>query len=168
MTRVPFAAAAEHQRRAERAERLAELVRHFLRQQRVVVAFHGRHESEEGQLQPARDVFGRLDRVVEVVDRQHKPERQQDAGERAQHEVAADIGRIGRARHDRAVHQADVVAAAVADDLQLVLPLDAAIRRSAGCFALRARAPCSSRSCGSDPSRRPSSLPGPRRDAAPG
>ena len=52
ITRVRFAAAREHERRAERAERLAEIVRHGLRQQRHAVAADRRHEAEQRQLQP--------------------------------------------------------------------------------------------------------------------
>ncbi len=143
MTRVPFGAAAEHERRAERAERLAEFVRHFLRQQRVIVALDRRHEPEERQLEPPRDVFGRLDGVVEVVDRQDEAEREQQPGQRAQQEIPADVGRERRAGHDRAIHQPHVVAAAVADNLQLVLPLQQRLVNLRDCSAPRARAPCS-------------------------
>ena len=78
-TRAPSPGNCADQRRAQRAVRFAEVVRHRAGNQRVAIAGDDGHEAEELQLQPARDVFRRLDGVVEVIDAERHAEAERQA-----------------------------------------------------------------------------------------
>ncbi len=122
---VPLVGESRDQRRAQRAERLAEIVRHVRRgQHRMLVAADRRHEAEERQLQPPRHVFRRLDRVVHVVEaeRHRRPPATRPMASDISH-VRRPVGRDRRLRHLGAIDDADVVRAAVARHAQLFLAL---------------------------------------------
>ena len=120
----PLRSAREDERRPQRSERFAEIVRHRLREQRDALAAHRRHQAEQRQPQPLRHIVGRLDRVVEVLDAERQAERDEQARHERGEPVAARVRRERRARVLRrdpcTVH---VVRAAVADDPQLLLLL---------------------------------------------
>ena len=116
-----FAGILREQRRPQRAERFAEVVRHVRgREQRVLVAAHRRHQAEERQLQAPRHVLRRLDRVVHVVEAERHRDRQHESDDDRDQPRPASAGRHRRLRHFRVVDDAHVVRAAVRGDAQLL------------------------------------------------
>ena len=60
-----------------------------LGQHRHALAADRRHEAEQRQLEPPRDVFRRLDRVVEILDPERQAERHREAGQHRRDPVLA-------------------------------------------------------------------------------
>ena len=82
----------------------------------MTLARHDRNHPEEAQFQVASDVFGRFDRVVQVVDRESYAQSEGQTEGDCKDPVAAVIGCVGPARDRRAIDHSHVVGAAVRDD----------------------------------------------------
>ena len=120
----PFGREARHDRRPQRAERLAEVVRDVRRGEHwMLVVADRRHEAEKRQLQTPRDVFRRLDGVVHVVEPERDGDRQPEPDGKRGDPRPASRRRERRLRNFGAVDHLDVVRAAVTRDAQLFLAL---------------------------------------------
>ena len=90
-----------------------------MREQQARVAGNLRRQSQERKVQLVGHIIGVLDGVVEIVEEEHQAQRQRQAGQDRQHQVAPRHGCERRARLLGVVDHPDVVPAAVGQHLQL-------------------------------------------------
>jgi hypothetical protein len=114
-----LAAARKDERRAQRAERLAEVVRNRFGQHRHSIAANCGDEAQQRQFQSPRDILRRLHRVVEILDPERQAERHDDAGHDRREPLLPRVRRERELRDLGAIDDGDVVFLAVRDNAQL-------------------------------------------------
>src|SRR5258705_556154 len=87
------------------------------------LAVHLGNQAEEVEMKPPRQVLRRLDRVVEIIDRKGGGDIHAEAEQKLHHPRAPRVRGEGPARRFRAIEEAHIVCAAVADDAKLLLAL---------------------------------------------